>query len=1590
MGLDRGHFLSAGGNCNPFDDAADGYCRADAVGSVVLKRLEDAIVDRDPIYGVIAGSSTNHCGQTVSITRPHQGDQLALFRRILRNSNTDPTSVSYVEMHGTGTQAGDAAEMSSVLSAFAWDHRRTNVTPNRPLHLGAVKANVGHSESGSGVTALIKTLLMMKHAAIPPHRLDGKLNHHYPSDMAQRNVHIAFKLTPWRREDCPGGKRVSFLNNFSAAGGNTALLLEDAPQLEASDAPADPRSVWPVAISAKTTKALEDNFRALISFLDGNQHIPLPALSYTTTARRVHHKFRILVSGADTPTLKAALQSRADELSKTKAIKAEPPKMVFMFTGQGSFYIGIGKQLFEHVSLFRTDILRFNRIAEQQGFPSFLSVISGSSDGETQAADPVVAHLAFTSVQMALSHLWTTWIGESSAVIGHSLGEYAALYASGAISASDAIHLVGSRARLLATHCTPSTHAMLAVKAPLATVTAQLSGSQCTVACINSPVNIVVSGPKAAIETLSETFKSRNLDVARLEIPYAFHSAQVDPILTDFEAHAGGVQFHKPAVPFMSPLLSDIVNGPGLLNSSYVVRATRECVNFNGAINAAREAKLVNDSTLWVEIGSHPACSGMIKQIIGSQAVTVPTLRKDSDCWKVLTGSIGSLYLAGTDVHWDEFHRGFEAAQQVLPLPNYRWDLKNYWIQYRHNFCLTKGDDPATFAPQPSPALQAPPTPAPPLSASVHRVLEENSSSEVSTLLTESELHDPRLAPILAGHKVNTAMLCPSSLYADMALTIAKHMLKAEGFLNDKIGLNCAAMSIQRPLISQPDATSQLLKVSAKADWSTNEVSLRFFSVNAKARKIADHATCTVHISEDQNWMEDWKRNAYLVSSRISLLRQAVDAGAAHKIKRGLAYKLFSSLVDYSSDYQGMEQVILDSGCLEATAQVRFQVDSRGFDWNPCWIDSLGHIAGFIMNGNDNVASMEQVFVNHGWEAMRCARSVEAGKTYTTYNRMQLESGTMYAGDTYVFDGQDLIAIFEGVRVSESSHNRLVEANLMQFQGVNRSVLDQLLPNKAAASKSVPSTGPVRGSSRDANTKVSSQAPAVAPKPKTTSTTTPKQPDKVASALKIVAEEVQFDPNEVDSDTEFVDVGVDSLLSLTIISRLNEELGLEVPASVFDDNPTIGAFTKFIGRGEVDQNESAQPSSTDSSTPSPSLGDDDDEGGYSTGVSSVDDNTPGSGSDIMALIRKLVSEETGTTIADISADSLLVEIGIDSLLGLTIMGALSEQIDAELPSGLLLENDTLNDVEAILRNLGVISKPKKVARDKVAQQDAPLDTAASVPSRGLVDADELNTAPYASSLLLPASSKAAKRSFFLFPDGAGSATSYSALPEISADFAVYGLNCPWLKTPQDLKCSLEHYTAKFLVEIRRRQPHGPYYFGGWSAGGILAYEAAQQLERVGEKVARLVLLDSPNPVGLENPNQRFYEFMDSVGMLGMGGGQAPAWLRAHFDAFLAMLDGYKVQKFIGNPPPTTHMIYARDGLCKNDDDPRPKIRPDDPREMLWLLNNRTDFSGAGWKSLLGTHSLHVAVLDDVNHFTLVQPGPKVKDLSALIGRALRD
>lgn len=753
-GLDRGHFLSRTGNCNTFDDGADGYCRADGVGTVILKRLEDAQADNDPIQGVIVGACTNHSAESISITRPHVGAQAYIFEKLLNESNVDPKEISYIEMHGTGTQAGDAVEMQSVLDVFAPDHRRGT---GQPLYLGSAKANIGHGESASGVISLVKILLMMKENTIPPHcGIKTTINHNFPTDLQQRNVHIAFEPIQWDR--MPNRKRKAFVNNFSAAGGNTALLIEDAPPSRHGEEQ-DPRSVHTVVISARTQSALKNNINALLKYISENSKIfslnqPrfLANLSYTTTARRIHYPFRAAAVGSTFKEITDAFATYCHR--ENTPVPAEVPSVGFVFTGQGAQYTGMGRKLYESCSQFRTTIQHLDCICQKQEFPSIIPLIDGSAPVEELS--PLIVQLGTTCFQIALCDYWVSLGVKPTFALGHSLGDYAAMHAAGVLTASDTIYLCGSRAQLLTKQCRTGTHSMLAVKSSLGQVKPFLNDNGIEVACINAPEETVISGPNESIDKLARALSKRDIKSTKLQLPFAFHSVQVEPILDSLEQVTRGVVFHKPSIPFISSLYRKIITrqNSDILEPRYLVRHCRETVNFLGALEATRHQRLTNDKTIWLEIGSHPICSGMVKAAFGPHISTVASHRRNEDTWRVLSTSLSFLYLAGININWKEYHQSFSTIHQVLELPAYNWDLKNYWIPYNNNFCLMKGTLPTLEDKSVSSFTF--------LSTSAQKIIETCDNGSTAMVVVENNIANPELSRVIQGHKVNEAALCPS------------------------------------------------------------------------------------------------------------------------------------------------------------------------------------------------------------------------------------------------------------------------------------------------------------------------------------------------------------------------------------------------------------------------------------------------------------------------------------------------------------------------------------------------------------------------------------------------------------------------------------------------------------------------------------------------------------------------------------------------------------------------------------------------------------------------------------------------------------
>ncbi|KAH0277588.1 putative polyketide synthase, partial [Aureobasidium melanogenum] len=1148
-GLCNGHFLTKGHNaCKTWDASADGYCRADAIGSVVIKRLEDAEADNDNILGVILGAGTNHSAQAVSITHPHAGHQADLSRQILRKAGVDPLDVSYVELHGTGTQAGDHEEMKGIMDVYApLTKRRRN---DQPLHIGAVKSNVGHSESGAGTTALIKVLLMLQKNAIPRHvGIKTEMNTRFANELGKRNMHVPFEQTAWSKD--PAKKRLAVVNNFGAAGGNTTMLLEEGPSR--STPQADPRGVYPVVLSAKTKYSLAENISRMIKHIEIHPELSIADLSYTTTARRYQHSYRFATAVSDIGSLKQKLAAYLDKIETLKPLgKSAKSQIAFTFTGQGASHKSMSLQLYRDLPTFRESIQQLDDLAKIQGFPSFVPAFDGSHDKD-HLHSPVITQLALVCTEIALTKYWETLGVKPDVVCGHSLGEYAAMHAAGIISASEAIFMSGS-------------HIMMAVRASTIQIEELSAGKTYTVACINGPSDTVLSGTKQQMEDMQRTLEAGGFRCILLDVAFAFHSEQTDPILDDFEAAAkGGVIFREPKLPILSPLLGRVVFDGKTINARYVRQATRETVNFVSALESAHEASAISDETIWIEIGPHPVSTSFVKSTLATVKLAVPSLHRTEDNWKTVSETLAALSLHNVDVRWQEFHRPFEQNLRLLDLPAYAWDEKNYWLQYQGDWCLTKGNDFYTTKNQK--ALPQNPFASEIQTSTVQSIIQANFDDTAGTVTMESDLMQADFLAAAHGHRMNACGVVTSSIHADIAYTLGQYLLKKSGVKTNKASINITELDVTRGLVAQKDTkTPQKIRVSiSTTDMTSGLANMTWCNVDNSGVSQEPFATANLVYGDPSEWLSSWTPLSHLIESRIDALTDLANKGQASRFTGNMAYTLFASnLVDYADKYRGMQSVVLRE--LEAFADVQLTTHEGGV-WTvpPYFIDSVAHLAGFIMNCSDAMDTAKNFCVTPGWRSMRFAKPLVAGMKYRSYVKMipTPEDATVYTGDVYIMQDGEIIGMVGGIEFRR--YPRLLLSRFFSApdkvhtsvpQKTSHAVLKAPEPTPAAQKPSVEQKQKPVVSAK-------AEAPAVVAKPAAVKETTG-APTIVDRALELIAKEAGLDITGLKDDADFADLGVDSLMSLVITEKFKTTLDVVVGGSLFLDYPSIGDLRGWL------------------------------------------------------------------------------------------------------------------------------------------------------------------------------------------------------------------------------------------------------------------------------------------------------------------------------------------------------------------------------------------------------------------------------------------
>lgn len=1095
-GLSRANFVSATGSCKTFDETADGYCRADGFASVVLKRFTDAVQDKDNILGVIRSVETHHAGTAISLTHPEADTQIALFRKVLCGAGLTIDDIDHVELHGTGTQAGDLAESTAVAGMLDGPRPR-----DRPLTISSVKPNIGHSEAASGVSSLIKGLQMLQHQVIPRHiGIKKRLNPKLPP-LEPLNIVIPSTNMPYHALNRDGRRRM-LVNNFNATGGITAMLLEEhvTESLQAKD----PRGTYPITLSAATPAALDRSQARLLDYLRSHPQTNVSHLSYTLTARRLHHKHRFSCVAESLDDLTRILAAISSESTARTLKSAEQPFPVFVFTGQTST-LPQAKTLFETNGPFREQLLRLDSLCLSMGLPSFLQVISGD-DAEYRS---VQKQLALIALEISLAILFQTWGITPSAVIGHSLGEYTALCMSKVISIADALWLVGKRGLLLESKCVTNAYSMIVVALAVEDTKLVLRDfPECEVACINAPKQTVVSGADEDIVALAKHLKSKGVRATNVNVPYGFHSKQVEIIRDEYLEILQGIRFQRPAVPFASTLLGKVVTDENVVDAEYLSRQTREAVCFQSALEKLETFVEDGQKPLWVELGPSPACAPMIVSTLQVRPENIlAALHPKKPDWATIGEVVSRYYLSNGTVRWDEYHKQHLDALELLQLPSYPFDLKRYWIQYNGDWIIRK-DQASQQMGEKAPCGAD-------LGSITLQCLESTIVEKGVRKLTFAAGVERPCVQVDGATKST-----PSSiLAADMALASALHLCRLYGHPPYLMALSHMRLS---RLLSDRRSTAKVVATQQPTDTNVIDVSI----VTSNAAEVTEHAQCRVIVGNGEDWVSEARRSAYLYQSRIDLLQLFESHGQSKRLAGTDAYKFVDN---EDESHVGIEDVLLNTNSLEAVAHVRTARCEVGYQCNPHWLGALIDVPSVVINASRHIR-----YECVGWQTLRFL-PVEVGRRYAVHTRMQLhEDSGLIKGDVHALDGNGgIVAVIEQLvfRPTAAVKPEYLNISTHPAQGAPNSFLATEVQDHEVSETS---NGGISVDMSDSPRSVH-EAPArhvaASPRPEPTQNQE-KRASKVHfdTVLHVIAAEIGVETETLTDDTILEDLGIDSII----------------------------------------------------------------------------------------------------------------------------------------------------------------------------------------------------------------------------------------------------------------------------------------------------------------------------------------------------------------------------------------------------------------------------------------------------------------------------
>ncbi|MGP4112735.1 type I polyketide synthase [Streptomyces sp. 4N509B] len=651
--------LAPDGRCKTFDDSADGYCRGEGCGVVVLKRLADAERDGDTVLAVVRGSAVGQDGASGGLTVPHGGAQERVMRVALASAGVDAGSVQYVEAHGTGTSLGDPIEMGAIQAVFG-----ASRDASHPVLVGSVKTNVGHMEPAAGISGVVKVILQLREGTVFPHINFATPSRHIPWDRYAVEVPVAAR--PWE-----GAPRRAVVNSFGFQGTLASVVLEQAPAAPAPSPPDPAPAPAPavLTLSARTDTALGSLVDAYRRRLAEDPELSVHDLCYTTNVGRTHLPERLAGVVGDRAELTALL----DRARGARGVR--PRRVAFLLTGQGAQYAGMGRDLYRDFPVFRTHLDACDRLFEPHLGRSIRELMFATDDEAAQLLERTgYAQPALFSLEYALARLWWSFGVRPDVLIGHSVGEVVAATLAGLFDLEDAVTLVAARARLMQSVTTPG--GMAAVASPAEDVAPLLEPyPDLTLAAVNAPRQCVVSGGTASLDAVTQKLRGDGHRVTPMRVSHAFHSPLMAEVVDDFVAALAGIRWREPELGFVSNVTGERADLAEVSTPEYWARHLLAPVDFRAGMAAIER----RGAHLFVEIG--PAA---VLTALGRACVAAPkdhvwaASQRREDPARALRDAAARVYAAGVPLDWTAFHAGRQRRR--VALPEYVFEHRRYWL----------------------------------------------------------------------------------------------------------------------------------------------------------------------------------------------------------------------------------------------------------------------------------------------------------------------------------------------------------------------------------------------------------------------------------------------------------------------------------------------------------------------------------------------------------------------------------------------------------------------------------------------------------------------------------------------------------------------------------------------------------------------------------------------------------------------------------------------------------------------------------------------------------------------------------------------